>query len=182
MRQFVCGLVVLNFCALSIAAQEPPPSPDDWEGQVAVFRALPQRLPTKNIAPLEKLVADDLQVYRDGKLVHRTRRAWIDELQSYRQVEPGDPQGFSVSRDEYHKLADGGVSVREFTYPIAPDGAQIVYHPSNPLRYVTYYFKTGKVERIVYGPPMTSYAGLCQAVNNAKPSSNGEPRAPVLCT
>jgi hypothetical protein len=148
-----------------------PPPLDEWKAQLALFSSLLPRLPAADLSSFTRLVADDVQVYRDNKIIYRTRKDWVEEFQSYKQKSPRDPQGFSVSRDQYSLLSDGGISVREFTYPIAPEGASVVYHPSYPLRYVTYYLYRGKLVRVIYGPAMTSYGGLCQEVEKAKKSS-----------
>lgn len=169
MRHLVGALLGLVAGPAALSAQDPLPPPKIWNAQIAFFKALPKRFPASDISAFEKLVADDVQVYRDGKLVHRTRQSWISELQHFEKGKgPGNPQGYSASRDSFHKLADGGILVREFYYPIAPDGAHIVYHPSNPLRNVTYYLDEGRLVRVVYGPAMTSYGELCFAAADAR--------------
>ena len=149
----------------------PPPPPEEWAPQLAFFAALPHRYPAPDLAAFEALVAENVEVVRDGRVLHRTRRDWIDELQ---RVPAAEIQGHSVSRDQFHRAADGGISVREFSYPIAPEGKTIIYHPSAPLRYVTYYLAGGRLVRVVYGPAMDSYGGLCQAVAKAR-AAEGRP-------
>ena len=156
------------FAGTASGQPAPPPPPHVWQAQVALFVSLPQRFPSANISDFEKLVADDVKVFRDGKIVHESREAWLRELQDAGPRSPGDPQGYSVSRDQFNRLQDGGISVREFSYPIAPEGRQIIYHPSAPLRYVTYYIEGGRLVRVDYGPAMSSYGGLCQAVAKAQ--------------
>ena len=166
------GLIVAAAGVL-FSPGRPPPPPEIWNAQVAFFSALPDRFPAADLAPFERLVADDVQVYRDGILIHRTRADWIRELQSYKQKIPTDPQGFSVSRDQYTLLADGSVSVREFTYPIAPEGKSVVYYPDYPLRYVSYRLAKGRLVRVDYGPAMSSYSGLCQKVAEIREKPGG---------
>jgi hypothetical protein len=168
MRVPIAALAMAGFCSLATGAQEPSPSPPVWDAQVALFSSLPDRIPAKDLSSLKLLVADDVEVYRDGKLVHETRKAWFDELRDGGRIPPHGPREYSVSRDHYARTADGGVSVREFSYPIAPEGSHTVYHPRHPLRYVTYYIEGGKLVRVVYGPAMSGYAGLCQVVEAAK--------------
>jgi hypothetical protein len=141
------------------------------EAQVAFFGSLPDRFPAANTATFEQLIAIDVQVYRDGNLIHQTRTDWLKELRSYKQASPEDPQGFSVSRDQYALLTDGSVSVREFTYPIAPEGRTVFYHPSYPLRYVVYRFGKGRVVRVDNGYSMANYTGLCQQVGKLREKS-----------
>jgi len=155
--------------------QLPPPPPDAWKAQVAFFSSLPDRFPAADPAQFERQIAEDVQVYRDGILIHRSRADWIKELQSYKQKSPTDPTGFSISRDQYTLLADGSVSVREFTFPIAPKGRTVFYHPDYPLRYVSYRFAKSRLVRVDYGPAMSFYIGLCQEVAKIKERS-GERR------
>jgi hypothetical protein len=166
-------LVILNLSTAAFAYEFPHP-PEVFNAQVAVLSALPARLPSANLRAFEALVADDVKVYRDGTLVHQTRKAWLDELQSYRQRHPNAPRTYSVSRDHYHSLADGGISVREFSFP---DDRQQTHHPLRPYQYVTYYVEDGRLVRVVYGPSMSAYVGLCQAVEGikAEAKSNGTP-------
>ena len=152
-------------------SQTPPPPPGVWQAQLSFFTLLPDQFPAANTAGFEQLVAIDVQVYRDGNLIHQTRSDWLKELQSYKQASPTDPRGFSVSRDQYAILADGSVSVREFTYPIAPEGRTVFYHPSYPLRYVVYRFGNGRVVRVDYGYAMADYTGLCEEVAKLKEKS-----------
>jgi hypothetical protein len=153
--------------------QLPPPPPDVWKAQLAFFSSLPDRFPVADTTQFEQLVANDVQVYRDCILVHKTRADWMREIQSYKQKMPTDPQGFYVSRDQYTLLADGGVSVREFTYPIPPEGKTTFYHPDYPLRYVYYRISNGRLVRVDYGMAMSDYAGLCQEVATIKEKSGG---------
>lgn len=171
-RMFITAAVGVLFSS-SGWGQLPPPSPDLWKAQVAFFNSLPGRFPAADITRFEQLVAEDVQVYREGNLIHRTRASWIRELQSYRQQTPAHPQGFSVSRDQYTRTPDGSVSVREFTYPIAPEGKTIAYHPDYPFRYVSYKISSGKLVRVDYGAAMSNYTGLCQAVAKEKEKSGG---------
>ncbi|WP_144033510.1 hypothetical protein [Sphingomonas guangdongensis] len=155
------------------SAQTAPPPPDVWNAQVTFFKLLPTRRPVTDTAQFERTVAKDLKVYRDGALIHNNRAAWIKELQSYERRSPDDPQGFSVSRDQYSRLTDGSILIREFTYPIAPTGATIIYHPSYPLRHVTYRFGKGKLVTVEYGAVMESYPVLCRKVAEAKGIPHG---------
>ena len=171
MRHGFAGLALSLLVACSAFAQTPPPPPEVWNAQFGLFVSLPQRFPAANMSDFALVVADNVEVQRENKVVFRTRKEWFDELQSYKQSSPSAPQGFSVSRDQYSLLSDGGVMVRELTYPIAPKGKTVFYHPDFPLRYVTYYVNQGKLVRVIYGPPMSSYGGLCQVVEKAKGSS-----------
>ncbi len=185
MRLLVRALAMPTILATAAFASVPPPPPDVRDAQVALFAGLPERFPAEDLSAFEALVSEDVKVYRDSRLVHETREAWINELQDHRQGAPRGSRGYTVSRDEYHRLADGGVSVREFYYPILPEGSQIVFHPGYPLRYVTYYIEAGRLVRVVYGPAMHNYTGLCQAVEQAKleaTSGSAPARAhPELC-
>jgi hypothetical protein len=171
MRNGFAGLALSLLVACSASAQTPPPPSDLWKSQVDLFVALPRRFPAADMSNFARVVSENVEVQRENKVVFRTRKEWFDELQSYKQSAPSAPQGFSVSRDQYSLLSDGGIMVREFTYPIAPEGETVFYHPNYPLRYVTYYVNQGKLFRVIYGPPMTSYAGLCQVVEKTKGSS-----------
>lgn len=152
----------------AFSVPQPPPPPDRWKAMVDILAALPSRFPAADISRLEALVAEDVKVYRDGVLVHDNRQSWIRELQAYRQRRSTDPIGFTVSRDHYNLVADGGVSVREFTHPFWPEGRHIVSDPTDPLRYVTYYVESRRLVRVVYGPAMSSNRALCQAVTQAR--------------
>lgn len=171
MRNGHAGLALSLLVACSASAQTPPSPPDVWKSQVDLFVALPRRFPATDMFDFARVVSENVEVQRDNKVVFRTREDWFDELQSYKPSSPSAPQGFSVSRDQYSMLSDGGVMVREFTYPIAPKGGMVYYHPDYPIRYVTYYVNQGKLFRVIYGPRMTTYAGLCQVVEKTKGSS-----------
>jgi hypothetical protein len=148
MRLMLCVLSAI-FAGAPGLAQFPPELGDLPEA--AFFKALPTRFPAEDIAPLAPFVANDVQVYRDGKLVFRSREAWLNDLRSSGAPKgPDSPAGYTVSRNYIGEASDGGIIVGEFSFPIAPAGRTVIYHPINPRSFATYRFKGEKLVRVVY--------------------------------
>lgn len=55
---------------------------------------------------------------------------------------------------QFWELADGGIRVLEWAYPYQ---RSTVFHGVEPYRFVTYYFDSEQLIRVVYGQRMAPY-------------------------
>jgi len=157
-----------TFAALALAAAAtparpappPPPAPAEQRQIDAFFAALPKRLPATDLASLEPLVAPDVKVYRDGRLAFSDRTAWFAELaRSFERTSQFSPAGVSISRETFYRGPEREHVVLEFTFPFAPPGEHIDYHPAYPLRLVRYWLADGVLTKIDYGTPFENGGG-----------------------
>lgn len=151
-----CLLIALG--AASANALPPPPPPPEEQAQIdAFFAALPRQLPAGDLAAFEPLVAPDVEVWRAGELIHKSREAWFAELALNPLAEwksRNPPVGVAIGRDDFYREQDGDIVVRELVTGVAPEGEFVLYHLGFNLRFVTYTLENGVLVKVDYGEGM----------------------------
>ena len=123
----------------------------------AFFEALPRRLPANDLAAFEPMVAEDVEVWRNGEMEYDNRADWFAYLTSnpLANWSMGTvPAGVGIGRDDFYRTANGDIVVRELSSGIAPEGKQVLYHLGYNLHFVTYTLRDGVLTKVDYGRGM----------------------------
>ena len=134
--------LLLLAAAPALSAPPPPPAPKVAAFYDEFFAALPNRFPG-DLAAVTPMVAENVEVYRDGELQSSSRAEWFSWLQGM----AGSMDSASASREEFFHAGDNSILVREFWWPYKKD---VFMHPEFPDRFVKYTFNEQKLARVDY--------------------------------
>lgn len=151
---FAASLAVLLFEATAYALPPPPPPPEEQAQIDAFFEVLPRRLPASDLEAFKDVVAEDVEVWRNGRLVYNSREGWFVELAEnpFADWSMGTPPvAASIGRDDFYRSSGGEIIVRELVSGVPPPGHQILYHLGYNLRFVTYTLREGILTKVDYG-------------------------------
>lgn len=151
---FAASLAALLPGATAYAVPPPPPPPAEQAQIDAFFEALPRRLPAPDLEAFKDVVAEDVKVWRNGKLVYDSRERWFAELAEnpFADWSMGTPPiAAGIGRDDFYRSPSGAIIVRELVSAVPPPGHQILYHLGGNLRFVTYTLREGILTKVDYG-------------------------------
>jgi hypothetical protein len=144
-KLILCAAALL-LPAAALAAPPPPPAPAQAAFYETFFTTLPNSYPSSNISKVEALLAPDLQVFDDGKLIHGSRKSWLAWLQA--KMGKDRVQSISLSREDFFYQPGDRILVREFWSSYTPG---VHGHGELDHRLVSYQFAGERLVRVDYG-------------------------------